>query len=212
MELLKYPFKDDIPIGFPWDVTWCIAGVPRGGTQFITNCIRAVLADTSCKVSHEALFSPHYVRDFGTKGSHDIEVSGFAWPYLKMLGDVGVTVIHLIRHPVSSANSLFNYFPNSFKTVADAADMWLEWHSVNELHSDIAFRVEDQSHVMLRYLSVSLGFKYDLEECKTICEEADRGRRSPGDAFTWWDLPTAVRDYAEFYGYGPDLPRGYDER
>lgn len=204
LDVLKYPVDRKLSPNFPWNLQLVVAGVPRGGTQYLTNCLRPALM-SQLTAGHEALFCYNFVRDYGDRQAHDVEVTGFAWPYLDSLVARGIPIFHLLRHPVPACNSILKFFPESFpvpeRDWPAAVELWYQWHRRTSEKALYWFRLEDQTEDAVEDILKILGVDVPREEIERCCSKASRGNSTAGDLITWDHLPPVVQDFAYERGY-----------
>jgi len=146
-----------------------ITGSGRCGTGYVAMVLRSV----GIRCGHEDVFGlagwkhVQKVRD-----SWQADSSWLAVPFLDCL--TGVKVVHLVRNPKDTINSMVNcrlferpgfpyarwlrhYLPSvdDYEEVADKAAHWyIEWNKCIEPFADVFHRVEDDAQLLLQKLSI----------------------------------------------------------
>ena len=178
-----------------------VGGFPRTSTTFLTAILRDLGVE---KVGHESMFRPDM-------GFHSIDllvdVSGFVGPWLPDLSEMGtVSILHLIRHPVDTLNSMLNYFDHYFPQGEKEqywdwmVQVWYAWQKQWATYAHGTVYMERRVETVQRIGEV-LSRKWTEEEILRRGRTAVRGRSSKGHVKGWDDLPPEVQKFAESYGY-----------
>lgn len=204
MDLGAYPINTSVPSGFPWNLRLVVSGLPRGGTQFTRSVLRDLLQDRAT-VGHEGVFCYNFIRDYGTRPCHDVDVTGFAWPYGELLQEHGIPVVHLVRHPVTSVNSMLNFFRKAFpekeRDWTEAVEMWCGRHANIAARATCWYRLEDQMDKLCETASQILGLDFDPLMAENAIIKSPKGNSTRGDTISWDFLPPMVQDFAVGFGY-----------
>jgi hypothetical protein len=194
-----------------------VAGTPRGGTNFT----RFALAALGYKTSHEGIYNdevlhrPEKLPDVLLKSSAQIEVTGFAAPFVEGARREGVKIVQLIRNPVDFVNSVLHKWPNSHGsfTVPGKAPShtrialwWLKQHEqiTRSAGSIIMLERIDQEFIHILFdLGVKL-WDIDTDKIAKALDRPDREKAVSGAprTFTWEDMPPEVQEFASGFGYG----------
>ena len=199
-----------------------VAGTGRSGTRYI----QSVLRKCGMRVSHEQIFCPGGVREWGNRHG---ESSGLAPPFLKDHYP-GILILHQVRHPLAVIRSMLSRrtstrakqyekqflvptgFPDlDFKNdrMRRATLMWLHRNElVDAAKPAMRWRVEDLDLPTLRGILDLIGWDAGddvLEEAlaKTSTSLNRSNRKHPMPE--WSDLPADLRprtvNLAREYGY-----------
>jgi len=180
------------------NLKFVVGGTPRGGTTYAANVLRAL----GFKAGHEAIFKRDEV-DWRTlrSGRYDVDVSGIIPFHLGIIQEHEVPIIHLIRHPVPSINSMLRYFQGAYKP-NEAVQRWYKSHKALSDLAVLTIRLETFRTDINRFAAVFCP-RTQPAELDEATAQADKGTSTPGTTFDWFDLPSDVRDFAENIGYEP---------
>jgi hypothetical protein len=180
-----------------------VGGFPRTATTFFTSMIRDLGVSA---VGHERMFQP----DLGFNFMPDllVDISGFVGPYLPSLSEIGtVSILHLMRHPVDTLNSMLNYFDHYFGPKEEkpqywdwVVQCWYHWQQQWAEYAHGTVYMERRVETLQRIGEV-LSLEWTEEEITRRSRTAFKGRSSKGLVKRWRDLPSEVRKFAESYGY-----------
>lgn len=151
---------------------YLITGTGRCGTGYVSN----VLASAGVPCGHEAIFSHDGLeaaqRALAEHPELAAESSWLAAPFLPNPILNGVTVIHLVRHPVKTIESIVSvgmlhagpygefircYLPEIARWRDDAnaaAHFYIKWNRMIEAWTGLRHRVEDDPYQLLHVLGI----------------------------------------------------------
>jgi hypothetical protein len=193
-----------------------VAGTPRGGTNFVRYALKAL----RYSVSHEGIYNDEVLRrpeklEHVLIGSDvEIEVSGFAAPFVEQARREGVKIVQLIRNPADFVNSVLHKWPSGYGSFAvpgkapahtRIALWWLKQHTrIAESASTIIMleKIDQEFCHILFELGVKV---YDIDKTRLIKALARSPKeKSASDAprtYTMDDLPPDVQEFASGFGY-----------
>lgn len=213
-----------------------VTGTGRCGTKFVSEVLNSV----GVKCTHQGLFQPHmpWSHDPPTlitpeemgrqvaglrqaRHGWEAESSWCAAPFLGLPEMEGVTVVHVVRHPKRTIDSLVKvevfeerkrygqYVDFAYEHAPEmreqgtrqrrAAAFYVAWNRMIEPHADVFWRVEDDPRGLLDRLGVSYEGKEIYND--TTCN----GRGGPRSDVRLADFGPALRadllEMAGRYGY-----------
>ena len=176
-----------------------IAGFPRGGTQYAAN----LLTKCGFRAGHESIFKNGQIV---SEGAAEIEVSGFATPYLAAIARSGTPIVHLLREPVANITSKVNYWRNRGHRITwdQACLEWFAAHETIDEFSQFTVRVEDLGKHIPEIVRLFADPEERIPTCDQIADAeklAARGESMAGGIWVWNDLPAGLKDYAQRHGY-----------
>jgi len=111
-----------------------------------------------------------------------------------------VFIVHLIRDPVMSADSLVRFFPSLEGDWSRALRMWHKWHRVNAKYADFTMKLEDPFPGFMRIAQI-LGLTPSVKDVEEGMRVAERGSKGTLGNFTRSVAPQEITDFAREYGY-----------
>lgn len=181
----------------------CVAGLPRSGTFFVSRA----LTKLNVGAGHESVCGVSGVtRETPTR---HVDVTGFAAPWVSSMARQGVRVIHLIRNPVATCNSIVNHLstllPDDPKEAFKVAATYYEkWHGLIDEAAQATVYLENIEEGMWT-ITRALGLDVPKENLAQAMKESNKNelKATPVSFSTWEDLPPSVVEYAAKHGYHP---------
>ena len=182
----------------------CVAGLPRSGTFFVSRA----LTKMNISASHETVCGVSGVGK-ETPVRH-VDVTGFAALWVDSMARQGVKVVHLIRHPVPTCNSIVNHLskllPDDPKEAFQVAATYYEkWHGMIDKVATATVYLESIEEG-LKTITRLLGLDVPPETLARAMGESNKNelKAKPVSFSTWEYLPPSVAEYASTkHGYRP---------
>jgi hypothetical protein len=172
-----------------------VGGTPRGGTVYMSNILKALGLDAG----HEDVFP---VAGPITSVTKEVDVSGGVHHHLDEIAEYGVPVVQLLRHPVSTINSMLIRWRGHRRWDQERSiTYWTEAHRALASVAHVQIYLEDPYpglYTLGQWLRMGWGDRQIFEAAL----RADRGRSTPGERVNWSDLPVETQVLADGFGYG----------
>lgn len=191
------------------DLKLVVSSTPRSGTFWMSNVIK----NLGVGVGHEVCATSQGFRP--GRAVQPVEVSGFSAQYLVSLKGQGVKVVHLVRNPVATCNSILRYFPGFFGKFPSrggweaVCEHWLVTHAEILNRSSRLVVLEDCKNEDIGVILETVGVSASADDIDTALGKAERGRKTPGTRFSWLDLPSEVAALASHLGYSKPKTFGF---
>ena len=177
-----------------------VAGMTRGGTQYVANFLRRV----GVPAGHESVFGVDGVRElvpFYKKQQIEAEVSGLIAP--GYLSRINWPLVHLMRHPVECIRSNMAFF--HFTDWDTLCRVYLDWHRAIQAAALFTIHLERFAETVDELVRLAAP---NPTPSRSAVEQAmqfvDRGARKYTPHPNGWEqLSPELQEYARSHGYGP---------
>lgn len=192
-------------------IKYLIVGTGRCGTGFISK----YMSSAGIKCGHENYFTPISGRGFDN--DYEAECSFMALPFLK---ELDCQIVHVLRHPVNTINSMFNcgVFQNTnnehtkfiqevFPEIAEAKDVlhkcllwYLLWNEYLEKEDTVLVcRIEGDLDILAGYLGLDPEVKPLWSDMKY--NTVEHKKRIAFDDIKKYEETKRLIEFADRYNY-----------
>jgi len=188
----------------------------RGGSTFTSHvlCRLGVVTGHELLVGRTSLLGdrlddpvkyPHNFRwENLSHGTLEADVGGANWLQIPLFQATGIPLVHLIRHPIKTANSLLAYGFPSIRTKSQAIREWYRVHKASRTAGPVATIKLENVVEGLMDMADKLGLLWDRDRVQYWVDKTHHnpGLRSTFDV-RWSHMPSEAQDLARAYGYEP---------